>query len=137
MLDKADSLTIGGLAKTAGVHIETIRYYQRRGLLPEPKRPPGGIRRYGCDEISRLKFIKSAQQLGFSLDEISHLLQLEDGTHCADASVLAEEKLKVVQAKLASLKKIEVVLGEMIRRCHTQPGDAACPLIASLHDGMT
>jgi MerR family mercuric resistance operon transcriptional regulator len=137
MLDQVNSFAIGGLAKMAGVHIETIRYYQRRGLLPEPRRPPGGIRRYGSADISRLKFIKTAQYLGFSLDEIGHLLQLEDGANCADASVLAEEKLKVVQAKIAGLKKIEVVLGEMIGRCHAQQGNAMCPLIASLHDGIT
>ncbi len=65
---KASSLTIGGLAKAANVNVETIRYYQRRGLLSEPKRPLGGIRRYGSADIDRLTFVKTAQQLGFSLD---------------------------------------------------------------------
>ena len=70
---KASSLTIGGLAKAANVNVETIRYYQRRGLLSEPKRPLGGIRRYGSADIDRLTFVKTAQQLGFSLDEVGDL----------------------------------------------------------------
>lgn len=84
---KANSMTIGGLARAANVNVETIRYYQRRGLLSEPKRPPGGIRRYGFADIDRLTFVKTAQHLGFSLDEISDLLRLEDGTHCEEASL--------------------------------------------------
>jgi MerR family mercuric resistance operon transcriptional regulator len=136
MLDKANFLTIGGLAKAAGVHIETIRYYQRRGLLAEPKRPPGGTRRYGSVDISRLRFVKTAQQLGFSLEEISNLLQLEDGAQCENVSALAEEKLKVVRAKITSLRKIETVLDQMIDRCHAHQGHTKCPLIASLHDGI-
>mgnify|MGYP003136621934 FL=1 len=76
MSDTMNSLTIGGLAKAANVSVETIRYYQRRGLIPEPQRPPGGIRRYGATEIDRLMFVKTAQQLGFSLNEIGDLLQL-------------------------------------------------------------
>lgn len=136
MSDKTNSLTIGGLARAAKVHIETIRYYQRRGLLPEPKRPPGGIRRYGDADIDRLTFVKTAQQLGFSLDEVSDLLRLEDGTHCQEASALAEHKLKNVRKKIDRLEQIEKVLGEMIDRCHAHPGTISCPLIASLHAGI-
>ncbi len=136
MQDKANSLTIGGLAKAAKVHIETIRYYQRRGLLPEPQRPPGGIRRYGSADIDRLTFVKAAQQLGFSLDEIDDLLRLEDGTHCQEASALAEHKLQGVREKIDRLEKIETVLGEMVDRCHAHSGNIKCPLIASLHEGI-
>lgn len=136
MSDKANSLTIGGLARAAKVHIETIRYYQRRGLLPEPQRPPGGIRRYADADIDRLTFVKTAQQLGFSLDEISDLLRLEDGTHCQEASALAEHKLRDVREKLDRLKRIEGVLGEMVDRCHDQQGNINCPLIESLHEGI-
>jgi MerR family mercuric resistance operon transcriptional regulator len=132
---KANSLTIGGLAKAASVNVETIRYYQRRGLLSEPKRPPGGIRRYGSADIDRLTFVKTAQQLGFSLDEISDLLRLEDGTHCEEASALAEHKLKDVREKIERLVKIERALNEMISQCHAKPDSIACPLIASLHGG--
>ncbi|WP_341580880.1 Hg(II)-responsive transcriptional regulator [Marinobacter metalliresistant] len=136
MSDKTGSITIGGLARAASVHIETIRYYQRRGLLPEPERPPGGIRRYGDADIDRLTFVKSAQQLGFSLDEISDLLRLEDGTHCQEASALAEHKLRDVREKIGRLEKIERVLGEMVDRCHAQQGNINCPLIESLHEGI-
>jgi len=132
---KANSMTIGGLAKAANVNVETIRYYQRRGLLSEPKRPSGGIRRYGPADIDRLKFVKTAQQLGFSLDEISDLLRLEDGTHCEEASALAEHKLKDVREKIERLVKIEKALSEMVSQCHAQPDSIACPLIASLHEG--
>jgi MerR family transcriptional regulator, mercuric resistance operon regulatory protein len=136
MSDNANSLTIGGLARAAKVHIETIRYYQRRGLLPEPQRPPGGIRRYGDADIDRLTFVKTAQQLGFSLDEVSDLLRLEDGTHCQEASAIAEHKLWDVREKIDRLEKIEKVLGEMVGRCRAQQGNINCPLIVSLHGGI-
>lgn len=136
MSNKANSLTIGGLARAVNVHVETIRYYQRRGLLPEPQRPPGGIRRYGSADIDRLTFVKTGQQLGFSLDEISDLLRLEDGTHCQEASALAEHKLRDVREKIDRLEKIEKVLGEMVDRCHAQQGNIHCPLIESLHGGI-
>jgi len=136
MSDNANSLTIGGLARAADVHIETIRYYQRRGLVPEPQRPPGGIRRYGDADIERLTFVKTAQQLGFSLDEISDLLRLEDGTHCQEASALAEHKLRDVREKIGRLEKIEKVLGEMVGRCRARQGNINCPLIESLHEGI-
>ncbi|MEX1215744.1 Hg(II)-responsive transcriptional regulator [Saccharospirillum sp.] len=137
MSDKTNSLTIGGLARAANVHIETIRYYQRRGLLAEPQRPAGSIRRYGSSDIDRLMFIKSAQQLGFSLDEVNDLLLLDDGTHCQQASALAEHKLDDVREKIGRLKKIEKVLGDMVVRCHAQQGNITCPLIAALHEGIT
>jgi len=136
MSDNANSLTIGGLARAAKVHIDTIRYYQRRGLLPEPQRPPGGIRRYGDADIDRLTFVKTAQQLGFSLDEVSDLLRLEDGTHCQEASAIAEHKLWDVREKIDRLEKIEKVLGEMVGRCRAQQGNINCPLIVSLHGGI-
>ena len=132
---KASSLTIGGLVKAANVNVETIRYYQRRGLLSEPKRPLGGIRRYGSADIDRLTFVKTAQQLGFSLDEVGDLLRLEDGTHCQEASALAEHKLKDVREKIERLVKIEKALSDMVSQCHARPDSIACPLIASLHEG--
>lgn len=136
MHNEANTLTIGGLAKAAGVHVETIRYYQRRGLLPEPERPAGGIRRYGPADVARLTFVKTAQRLGFSLNEITELLRLEDGTHCQEASALAEHKLEDVREKIASLRRIEQVLAELVHHCHVPEGNVTCPLIASLHDGL-
>ncbi|MBE0490514.1 MAG: Hg(II)-responsive transcriptional regulator [Halomonas sp.] len=136
MSNELESLTIGGLARAAGVHVETIRYYQRRNLLTVPPRPPGGIRRYGTADIDRLAFVKTAQQLGFSLDEVADLLRLEDGTHCQEASELAEHKLRDVREKLGRLQQIEKALIDMVAQCHAQHGNVTCPLIASLHEGI-
>lgn len=133
---KGETMTIGGLAKAAGVHVETIRYYQRRGLLPEPERPYGSIRRYGSADVARLTFVKTAQRLGFSLNEVAELLRLEDGTHCEEASTLAEHKLEDVRKKIEGLQRIEQVLDELVHRCHTKGGNITCPLIASLHEGL-
>lgn len=137
MQREAGTMTIGGLAKAAGVNVETIRYYQRRGLLPEPDRPYGSIRRYRNSDAARLSFIRTAQRLGFSLNEIAELLRLEDGTHCAEASALAEHKLKDVREKLADLRRIERVLAERVHACHERQGRVTCPLIASLHEGLS
>lgn len=136
MTHQLDNLTIGGLARAAGVNVETIRYYQRRDLLAEPERPHGGIRRYGRADLERLIFVKSAQRLGFSLKEITELLRLDDGAHCNEASVLAEQKLGDVREKIESLKRIERVLSELVQACSKHEGNIACPLIDSLHDGL-
>lgn len=126
------NMTIGGLAGAAGVNVETIRFYQRKGLLREPDRPHGGVRRYDGTDVARLMFIKSAQRLGFRLDDIGELLRLEDGTHCEEASRLAEAKLDDVRGKLADLQRIEATLSELVERCHARQGSVSCPLIASL-----
>lgn len=125
-------MTIGVLARQAGVNLETIRYYQRRGLLPEPAKPLGGIRRYSSRDMARIQFIKRAQQLGFSLTEIGALLTLEDGTHCAEARAIAVEKLAEVRIRLAGLRGIEQTLQTLVAECATQPGNVRCPLITSL-----
>ena len=106
-------LTIGVFAKAAGVNVETIRFYQRKGLLPEPEKPYGSIRRYGEADVTRVRFVKSAQRLGFSLDEIAELLRLDDGTHCEEASHLAEHKLQDVREKMADLARMEAVLRQL------------------------
>ncbi len=127
------NLSIGAFAKSAGVNVETIRFYQRKGLLLEPARPLGGIRRYGRADVSRVKFVKSAQRLGFSLDEIAQLLRLEDGTHCAEAAQLAALRLADVRTRLADLLRMETALSGLIEQCESAHGDVSCPLIASLH----
>lgn len=137
MVDDLENLTIGALAKAAGVNVETIRYYQNKGLLPKPERPYGSIRHYDRGTVARVNFVKAAQRLGFSLDEIAELLQLEDGTHCEEASRLAEHKLKEVRAKLADLARMESVLTELVGACHTRKGNVSCPLIAGLQDAAT
>ncbi|MDP3844551.1 MAG: Hg(II)-responsive transcriptional regulator [Oxalobacteraceae bacterium] len=125
-------MTIGVFARAAGVNVETIRFYQRKGLLPQPDKPCGSIRRYGKADVTRLRFVKSAQRLGFSLDEIAGLLRLEDGTHCDEASHLAEHKLQDVREKMVDLARMETVLSELVRACHARKGNVSCPLIASL-----
>ncbi|MBI4487070.1 MAG: Hg(II)-responsive transcriptional regulator [Acidobacteria bacterium] len=126
-------LPIGAFAAGAGVNVETIRFYQRKGLLPEPRRSHGSIRRYGEADVARVKFVKSAQRLGFSLEEIAGLLTLEDGTHCDEARVVAEQKLEDVRAKLDDLRRIESVLAQLVERCCASRGTITCPLIAALH----
>lgn len=130
MLNQA--LTIGRLASLAGVNVETIRYYQRRDLLPEPKKPLGSVRHYSESDVSRIHFIKSAQRLGFTLEEVALLLKLEDGTHCVEAREIAELKLASVREKLADLKSIETTLAELVNKCDTSGGSICCPLINSL-----
>lgn len=132
MRESVDTLTIGMLAQGAGVNVETIRFYQRKGLMDEPSRPEGGIRRYGEDDVARVRFIKAAQRLGFSLDEIAELLRLQDGTHCDEASGLAQQKLEDVRRKLADLTRMEQALASLLRACRSRPRSVSCPLIASL-----
>lgn len=128
-------MTIGALAHAAGLHVETIRYYQRRGLMSEPDRPPGGIRRYDDSALERLHFIRTAQSLGFSLDEVANLLILEDGAGCEEARELGERKLASVREKILNLRRIERVLEELVSECTSTPqGAITCPLLASLHE---
>lgn len=127
------SLTIGRVAAEVGVNVETIRFYQRKGLLREPDRPIAGIRRYGQTDIARVKFIKSAQRLGFSLEEIGQLLLLDDGMQCSAAAQLASEHLANVRVRLQDLSRIEAALTKLVKRCARHRGEVACPLIAALH----
>jgi len=124
--------TISGLARAAGVNVETIRFYQRRGLLTEPDKPHGGIRRYGEADIARVLFIKAAQRIGFTLGEIFQLLQLDDGTQCSQARAIAEHKLDDVRQRLSDLQRIEAALAQLVDRCASRRGQVNCPLIAAL-----
>jgi MerR family mercuric resistance operon transcriptional regulator len=132
MQKELEKLTIGAFASAAGVNVETIRFYQRKGLLPEPDKPYGSIRRYGEADVTRVRFVKSAQRLGFSLDEVTELLKLEDGAHCDEAREQAERKLADVRIKLADLRRIERVLAELVERCCAATGQVRCPLIEAL-----
>lgn len=132
MESKLENLTIGAFATAGSVNVETIRFYQRKGLLPEPDKPYGGIRRYGAADVARVRFIKSAQRLGFSLDEVAELLRLDDGAHCDEARVLAEHKLKDVRERLADLRRIEAVLARLVHDCCANRGTVSCPMIVSL-----
>ena len=132
-MDKqAENLSIGAFAAAAGVNVETIRFYQRKGLLLEPDKPYGSIRRYGDTDVARVRFVKSAQRLGFSLDEVAGLLTLDDGTHCDAARQLAEHKLADVRDRLADLRRIESVLVAVVLDCRASHGTVSCPLIAAM-----
>lgn len=126
--------TIGALAQQAGVNVETIRYYQRRGLVPEPVKPLGGIRNYASEHVQRLRFIKRAQQLGFSLEEVGDLLSLEDGLHCHAVEEIAGQKLALVRERIAQLGMIESALATLVRKCRSNKGKLRCPLISALED---
>ncbi|GCB05265.1 Hg(II)-responsive transcriptional regulator [Ralstonia sp. SET104] len=132
MENRLKNLTIGAFAEAAGVNVETIRFYQRKGLLLAPERAFGSIRRYGAADVARVSFIKAAQRLGFSLEEIAGLLKLEDGAHCEEARVLAEHKLRDVRDKLRDLRRIEAALAGLVRACGATGGTVSCPLIDSL-----
>ena len=126
------SCTIGRLAEAADVHVETIRYYQRRGLLAEPPKPPGGIRRYDESHARRLRFIKHAQALGFGLDEVADLLALDDGQHCRGAERIGAQKLAVVRQRINQLRRMERALATLVERCHGNRGKVHCPLMHAL-----
>ncbi len=100
--------------------------------MPEPEKPYGSIRRYGESDVTRVRFVKSAQRLGFSLDEVTELLKLEDGAHCNEAREQAERKLADVRVKLVDLRRIERVLAELVERCCAATGQVRCPLIEAL-----
>ena len=103
------TLTIGRLARAAGVNVETVRYYQRLGLVGEPAKPESGFRHYPADTLDRIVFIKRAQQLGFRLEEIRELLELGDG-HCADVRNRAEEKRGQIEAQIRDLRAMRATL---------------------------
>lgn len=125
------AMTIGALARAAGVNVETVRYYQRRALLAAPARPPRGVRRYGADAVARIAFIKRAQGLGFTLEEIAALLRLERFSACGPARALAAKKLAMVKARLRDLDRLRSVLEELVARCDA--GSArGCAIIESL-----
>lgn len=128
----AEKMTIGRLADAAGVNVETVRFYQRSGLIDEPARPDSGYRTYQAGDVRRIRFIKRAQLLGFTLEEIASLLQLEGARTCADTRDLAARKLAMVEAKLADLLAMKNTLDEMVGRCDSGNGKGGCPIIQAL-----
>jgi len=128
----AEEMTIGLLARAAEVNVETIRYYQRRGLLEEPPKPARGRRRYSGVVVRRVRFIKRAQLLGFTLEEVRSLLQLEDGQSCRDTRLLAERKLAVIEQRLTDLTRVRQVLTGLIAECTAGKQPRSCPIIATL-----
>lgn len=122
--------TIGGLAKAAGVGVETVRYYQRRGLLIEPARPQGEIRRYGDADVKRLRFIRSAQSAGFTLVEIKELLDLDASDDRARARELAQARVVVLDEKIAELREARDALAGLATACAKKRG-GPCPILSA------
>ena len=125
-------LSIGSLAASAGVNVETIRYYQRRGLLAEPEKPMNGHRRYTESLAKRVRFIKRAQVLGFTLEEIAGLLQLEEAHACDETREFAVRKLRLIEGKLADLTAMRKALDKLVRECDSAGRAGACPIIHAL-----
>ncbi|TXF12282.1 Hg(II)-responsive transcriptional regulator [Pelomicrobium methylotrophicum] len=132
IIRQAQALTIGQVARAAGVNVETIRFYQRRKLMDKPEKPLRGVRRYGRAAVDRVRFIKRAQQLGFTLEEVRGLLALQDGRSCGEARRLAAAKLESVEERIADLQRMRRVLKTLIGQCDTRRGQVACPIISTL-----
>jgi MerR family mercuric resistance operon transcriptional regulator len=129
-------LTIGRLAAAAGVNLETVRYYERIGLMPPPARTAGGHRAYEVAHIRRLTFIRRARELGFSIEDIRALLALAEPSHasCAQVQEIAQAHLDDVRSKLADLAKLERVLARTVARCSGGPAPS-CPVLDMLDAG--
>ena len=124
-------LTIGHIAQAAGVNVETVRYYQRRGLVSLPPKRARGFRYYTPETASRLRFIKRAQALGMSLKEVQRLIKIDAKGACKETRALAVEKLALVESKLVELARLRSVLQDLVAACD-QPHGASCPIIERL-----
>ena len=132
-----DQLTIGDVAKQADVHIETLRYYERRGLVASPSRSTSNYRLYSQDTVRRVRFIKGAQELGFSLKEILELLSLrvEPKTSCEDIRERAQAKIKEIEEKIRSLQAMKQALAKLVTECSGSGPVTECPILESFVSG--
>lgn len=128
------ALLRGGLAKRSGVNAETIRYYEKIGLLPPPARGANGYRLYGEEHVQRLRFIRRSRALGFSIEELRDLIALAEGRpdDCEAVRKLAERQLAKVRQRIADLKRIAHTLEDQVAACRTQQDPPACPMLESL-----
>jgi Hg(II)-responsive transcriptional regulator len=126
------ALTIGRLARAAAVNVETVRYYQARKLLPIPSRGRNAFRYYPADLFERIRFIKRAQELGFSLEEVRGLLRLHDGTDRVSIRKIATVRLEQIESKLKDLTRMRVALSGLIEACHHTANADPCPIIQAL-----
>ena len=127
-------MTIGQVAKAAGVNVETVRYYQRRGLIGEPAKPPGGHRRYTDLVVRQIGFIRGAQQLGFSLEEVKGLIKLSDGHEGRKVRALAEGKFAVLSTRIAQINHMRRKLKRLIEACKKDPGLEVWGFIRGLYE---
>ena len=124
-------LTIAKAANAAAVGVETVRYYERRGLIPQPTQKVGAYRRYDRKHVARIRFIKRAQELGFTLDEIADLLTLEDGTDRRSIQKIAAQRLEEVRSRIADLRRIERTLAHLLDHCKAG-ATVRCPIIDAI-----
>ena len=129
--DETRSSSIGELARAAGVGVETIRFYERKGLIEQPPRPPAGARRYPSHAVDRVAFIQQAQELGFTLGEIKELLalRLDPGTSCAEVKARAQEKIEDIEAKVRRLRRMREALVEITKSCSGAGPTSECPIL--------
>jgi MerR family mercuric resistance operon transcriptional regulator len=120
------------LAKLGGVHVETIRYYERKGLLRQPARAYGSIRRYDHDHLGRLQFIRRAQAAGFTLADVKALLRLHERPSCRATRELTIDKLRSVEARIAQLASVREELRSWIAQCDANPDEASCPTLNAI-----
>ena len=132
------SLRTGELAKQAGVNVETLRFYEREGLLAEPPRRASGYREYPTDTVQRIRFIQRAKELGFTLREIKGLLEfrVDPGTTCAEVKEQAAEKVAAVKQKISDLKKIERALNKLMNTCRDTAPIDECPILNHLEEEL-
>lgn len=122
------SRTISKIAKEIGINIETVRFYERKGLIKQPVKPLQGYRQYPTETVNRIRFIRRSQELGFTLSEIEGLLSLNDSP-CNQVEELAKKKLVAIQTKQADLLLLEKALLEHIGQCQSNEDDTCCPII--------
>lgn len=132
-----ETFTIGKLAKETNVKTETIRYYERRGLIPEPPRRESGYRQYSQDDVIRIQFIKRAKDLGFSLKEITELLSLrvDPDTTCGDVKQQAEIKIADIDDRVKTLKEMKKALLNLVVSCKEEGPGSECPILEMLDTG--
>lgn len=130
------AMTIGRVAKLADVGVETIRFYERKGLIEKPPRRTSGYRQYPSETLSRIRFIRRAKELGFSLSEIDDLLSLrvEPGTTCGDIRNRAESKIANIEEKIRTLQKIKKALAKLTVACDGRAPVSECPILEALED---
>jgi MerR family mercuric resistance operon transcriptional regulator len=131
-----ETLTTGEVADRANVNVQTVRYYERRGLIPEPPRSSGGFRQYSPEYVDRIRFIKRAQELGFTLEEAHELLQLSVTAEAdrADVRAVAQDKIDEVEKKIRALRRIRDTLAELVDACNGHGSTSECPILHVLEE---
>ncbi|TBR10838.1 MAG: MerR family transcriptional regulator [Lysobacter sp.] len=124
--------TIGQIAAAAEVNVETVRYYQRRGLMEAPERPAGGIRRYGDEDLKRLSFIRKARSMGFTLEEVASLSGVGGLHACSRTSALIDARIADIESRIARLTSMRAELQHLAQGCHATAAGEACPSLGAM-----